>query len=685
MAKETVGQRFKSLGAKTLLWLLAISFIAGFLVVPSVGRFGAGGTRGDDTFAIINGEHKITVREFLETYRQMEFRYEEQYGEQWDQIKDYLLPQVKTNSIDRLVFRYGAGDQARELGLSVSDEEIRRLVHETPAFHDEKGVFRVNLYQQYLQRQRLSPEKFENDLREDLIRQKLTNLFYDGVRPSRAQVEKEWEDRNTKIALDFVSIGIEEIAGTMKPTDAQITAYYGQNQMEFFRPERRVIRYADFNPNGKQIRDRDNVKNIAEADLKAYYDGNAAEYTFNEENFRIREMVVAFDLGNPDDTAVKKLSDDEKKKQARELIEAAHERVVKKGEDFAAVANEVSTDRREKLLKRGGDIGVVSDKYFNKDIIERAKKLKLNEVSDIFESFNAYRFVVVTEKFAAGTRKPFDDQKDAIRRKLSNDRATAIAEAESAQYLEKVAKTGVPESSTEGGPEITVSAPFSRGESVAGLGRLTEPDEEAIFGTLKPGDAPKMARFGNRVIVYQLKEILPPAPSPMEEVREQIAERVKKQLAREKLSGEIDGLRKALLSGVPADRAAKSIKGAESGETGVFARNESGNAGNVSGVDVVNKIGRSGQLKLSAFMLKRPGDVAGPFEVDDRLVMVRLKSRLDPDPALREKQLEEVREDLFRKLRSEVQGQLLDKIKAETRLDLKVDVDKLLKRDEAEG
>ncbi len=209
--------------------------------------------------------------------------------------------------------------------------------------------------------------------------------------------------------------------------------------------------------------------------------------------------------------------------------------------------------------------------------------------------------------------------------------------------------------------------------------------EEAIFGTLKPGDAPKMARFGNRVIVYQLKEILPPAPSPMEEVREQIAERVKKQLAREKLSGEIDGLRKALLSGVPADRAAKSIKGAESGETGVFARNESGNAGNVSGVDVVNKIGRSGQLKLSAFMLKRPGDVAGPFEVDDRLVMVRLKSRLDPDPALREKQLEEVREDLFRKLRSEVQGQLLDKIKAETRLDLKVDVDKLLKRDEAEG
>jgi len=212
MAKVTVQQRFKSVGAKLLLTGLAVSFFVGFLVVPNVNRFKGESGRGEETFAVINDQHKVTVREFLETYRQMEYRYQEQYGEQWDQLKSYFLPQVKTNSIDRIVFRYGAMDRAKELGLNVSDEEVRRLVHESPAFQDEGGVFRVNLYQQYLQRRHMSAEKFEDDLREDLIRQKLTGLFYDGVKPSRAQVEKEWSDRNTKIALEFVSVSIGELA-----------------------------------------------------------------------------------------------------------------------------------------------------------------------------------------------------------------------------------------------------------------------------------------------------------------------------------------------------------------------------------------------------------------------------------------------------------------------------------------
>ncbi len=683
MAKVTVQQRFKSIGAQLLLWALAISFFVGFLVVPNINRFKGQQGHSEEVFAVVNGEHKVTVREFMDTYRQMEYRYQEQYGEQWDQLKSYFLPQIKTNSIDRIVFRYGAMDRAKELGLNVSDDEIRRLVNDSPAFQDENGVFRVNLYQQYLQRRHMSAEKFEDDLREDLVRQKLTSLFYDGVKPSRAQVEKEWEDRNTKIALEFVSVSIAELAKGMTPTDAQIKAYYEQNQMEFFRPERRVIRYADFNPNSKDVRDRDSVKNIADADLKAYYDQHPDEYTLTEENFRVREMTVGFDLGNPDDEALKKLSADEKKKKAKEIIDGALARV-KKGEDFNAVANELSTDRREKLLKKGGDLGLVNDKYFNKDIVEHAKKLAVNDVSEVFESFNAYRFIKVTEKLAAGTKKPFDDQKDAIRRKLANERATAIAETESAQFLQKSAKDGVPEKAEGGKPEIVVSPPFARGEAIAGVGKLTDADEEALFKA-KPGDPAVSAKVGNRTIVYQIKEVMQPAPSPIEEVKDQIGERVKKKLAREKLAGDIDRLKKALASGTPADKAAKSIKGAESGETGVFARNDAGNSEGVSGQDVVNKIGKAGDLKLAAFKLGKAGDVGGPFEVAEKLFVIRLKSRTDPDPAQKTKQMDDVREQLARTMRSEVQNQLLDKIKAETKMDMKIDVDKLLKKDEGES
>lgn len=683
MAKQTVSQRFKSLGSKILLWLLAGSFFIGFMVVPNVGRSSREGA--EQTFAVINGKHKITVREFLEAYRQMEYRFQEQYGDQWEQLKSYFLPQVKSFSIDRLIFRYGALDRARELGLNVSDEEIRRMVRETPAFHDEKGVFRLQNYQEWLQRRRTTAEKFENELREDLIRQKLTNLFYDGVRPSRAHVEQEWLDRNTKIALEFVSTGIAELASSMKPTEEQIRNYYNQNQVEFFRPERRVVRYADFNPASKEVRERDNVKNISDADIRAYYDQNAEEFTFTEENFRVREMVVGFDLGNPEDEALKKLSADEKKARAGDIIEKALARV-RGGEDFAAVANEVSTDRREKLLKRGGDLGLISDKYFNKDIVGKAKALALGDTSDIFESMGAYRFIHVSEKFATGARKPFDDQKDAIRRKLANQRAQAVVDIESAAFLDKVRSSGLPATGGDGAPEIIVSPPFSRSEALAGIGRLGQDDEEAIFGTLKPGDAPRMARIGNRVIVYQLKDVMPPAPSPLEEVREQITERVKKQLARERIAADLDKARKAMSGpGGSAERAARLLKGAASGDTGVFSRSDSGSAAGASGRDVVNQIGKSGALKLAAFNLKTPGETAGPFEVEDKLVLIRLKSRQDPDPAQKESQMSELREEITRHMRNEIQQQLLDKIKAETTIDYRMDVDKLIGGDEADA
>ena len=53
------------------------------------------------------------------------------------------------------------------------------------------------------------------------------------------------------------------------------------------------------------------------------------EYTLAEENFRVREMVVGFDLGSPDEEALKKLSADEKKKKAKEKENLEKEKLEK--------------------------------------------------------------------------------------------------------------------------------------------------------------------------------------------------------------------------------------------------------------------------------------------------------------------------------------------------------------------
>jgi len=93
---------------------------------------------------------------------------------------------------------------------------------------------------------------------------------------------------------------------------------------------------------------------------------------------------------------------------------------------------------------------------------------------------------------------------------------------------------------------------------------------------------------------------------------------------------------------VKAKPAAKAKAGAEAAplaakaeETGLFSRR-----GNV-----VEGIGISPELATAAFNLKPSAPVAGPFEVADSQIVVRLKERKDPDPTeFEKKKIELVRE-----------------------------------------
>lgn len=100
----------------------------------------------------------------------------------------------------------------------------------------------------------------------------------------------------------------------------------------------------------------------------------------------------------------------------KKVAEAAYARV-KKGEDFAKVASEVSEDPGS--AKNGGDLGYFSTHQMVPQFEKVAFGTRLNQVSPVFETTFGYHFLKVTGNKPAGTI-PFDEAKTKIHDFLKN-------------------------------------------------------------------------------------------------------------------------------------------------------------------------------------------------------------------------------------------------------------------------
>ncbi|MBI1952997.1 MAG: peptidylprolyl isomerase [Candidatus Omnitrophica bacterium] len=102
----------------------------------------------------------------------------------------------------------------------------------------------------------------------------------------------------------------------------------------------------------------------------------------------------------------------ETEEKAREALDR-----LKKGEPFAKVASELSTDPTK---TRGGDIGFFSKGQLIPEFEAACMKLETGQLSGVVKSALGFHVILLTDRRAARTR-PLEEVKEQIRRKLSSD------------------------------------------------------------------------------------------------------------------------------------------------------------------------------------------------------------------------------------------------------------------------
>ena len=388
------------------------------LIVPSFILFGLDGYNSSrDNAAVVakvDGQ-KITQTEWDKAHQ----REVERLRASMPTLDSKLLdsPEAKYATLERLVRERVLAAAATKSKLGTSDQRLARELQDSPeiaALRRADGSLDMGRYRQMLTSQGLSPEMFEANVRNDLSsRQVVMGVSGSGFASTSIAdlaLNAYFERREIQIA----SFPTAQYAAKLNPTDADLEQFYKANENIFQAPEQASIEYV--------LLDVETVKKgitLSDADLKAYYDQNAARLSGTEER-RASHILIASPKTAPESERQKA------KAKAVELLA-----LVKQTPDaFADVARKNSQDPGS--APNGGDLDFFTRESMVKPFSDAAFAMKKGDVSDVVESEFGYHIIKLTD-VKAPKQRSFDEMKPELEADVKKQQAqkkfSEIAEA----------------------------------------------------------------------------------------------------------------------------------------------------------------------------------------------------------------------------------------------------------------
>src|SRR5262245_50662729 len=430
---------------KWSLGLVCLAFV--IFYIPDFLRSGGANADAGDTVARVEGQD-ISANEFRRTYQAQMQAYRSAYG---GQMSEQLLKQlgVDRQILQQMVDERAALAEARRLGISVSDAEVRQRILTIPAFQENGAFIGEQRYQQLLRMQRppMTPSEFENNLRKQLTIQKLRSSVTDWLSVADKELEQEYRRKNDKVKLAVVTFTADSFRSQVQVDDADIAAYFDGHKDDFKIGEKRKIRYL--------LVDIDAMRAkvvIPAADIERAYNSNIEQYSTPEQ---VRASYILLKTEGKDDAAGKAKAEDVLK-QARA------------GADFAELAKKYSED--ESNAKNGGDLDYFGRGRMVPEFETVAFALEPGKISDLVKTQFGYHIIKLVDKKTATTR-PIAEVRQQLNDQLAYERAQAQAQ-DLATALEKEIKSpaDLDRVAKEKGLTVQESGFFLRDEPILGLG-----------------------------------------------------------------------------------------------------------------------------------------------------------------------------------------------------------------------
>ena len=489
---QTIHDKLKGIFAVAILVALGVVFVFwGVNFSSNIGSFSK--AKGVE----VNGR-EVAVEEVRRNYQEQFTRIQAAMGDAG--VPEEMRTAMQQRVIDDAVRTELIRQRTRKLAFEASDGEVLESIREVPAFQVD-GKFSPDAYRAALQSIGMTPERFEAEQRQFVLARQLDRGIYNSAFVLPAELDRQVALRNETRTLGWVTVPAKDFESAVALDDAAIQAYYEANKSRYMSEEQATVDFVELD-----IDDYAAKATVTEAALHQLYDENKARYT-QPGRRHARHILIA--AGGDD-------------KAAEAKAQRAYERA-KAGEDFAALAHELSDDPGSK--DSGGDLGEAERADFVGPFGDAVWSMQPGEIRGPVKTEFGWH-VIKLESAAPESVRPFED----VRAELENELRHSQVEKAFGDAQEELDTAAFEASGDIEAVASKVELPVKRVEHYtrAGLPELgaSKKVTEAVFApdVIAGREVRTVEIAPGKVVALAVKNYEPSREKPLEAVRAEVTE-----------------------------------------------------------------------------------------------------------------------------------------------------------------
>ncbi|MEQ9450891.1 MAG: SurA N-terminal domain-containing protein [Pseudomonadales bacterium] len=490
--------------------------VGAIIVVLTLFGFGATNlfTGADPEIAAV-GDFSITQNVLAVETERERMRILNRMGPEFDpanidrqQLSEYVIQQV----INRQIIY----QTAEELGIQVPQEEVNETLTSSPAYQVD-GQFNESIYRQTLQTLGYSPVEFLQEFTSALSSETLQQ----GVSESLAMTDWELGELirviNQRRDLAYLPLTVANYLDQVEVNDEEVRLRYEEDEATFMTELALDVEYLSLSVDALVDALQDDERlTVTDQELQVQYDEERAS-ALRDEQRDSSHILVSVNAERDDQAALA-------------LIEDAARRIAA-GEDFAAVAEEISEDPGS--AQAGGSLGPVGKGIF--DPAFETALWALAEAGDISEpvrssfGYHLIRLDEIVDKEYPSLESQREALTETIQRVKAQDIFADMArELEERAYDEQVSLTQTADALEL---ELQVARQVTQATSE---GKLSVPalQDAAFSEAVLAGENSNAIALGeDEMVVLRVAEQYPPELKPFAEVEAEIRDNLQREKA----------------------------------------------------------------------------------------------------------------------------------------------------------
>jgi peptidyl-prolyl cis-trans isomerase D len=584
-----------------ILGLIIVSMV--ITLIPGLMN---GTTGGDapDAIASVGGQN-ITIVDFQQEFQQ---------ATRNQAIPPMLRAAYSKQVLDQMIFQRALEFEADRLGMRVTPQEQTERIKELLPTAWSGSTWLKDRYPNEVQtKYGMTVEQFEGLLRDDMLSEKFHEMVTDGITVTPQEIAQEFIWRNEKVKIDYVFIKPADLASSIHPSDADLTAWFAKNSSAYQVPERRSARYALLDLSKLRA-----ATQVSDDSLRAYYNEHIDDYKV--ENRAHVEHILFKTIGKTDAEIA------EIHQKAEDVLKQA-----KHGANFEDLAKKYSEDDGTK--PKGGDLGWIVDGQTVPEFQQAAFSVPKGSISDLVKTQYGFHIIKVLDRETAHT-KSFEEVRDSILQPVLDQKVSAQAGDISNQMAAAVRQSdrqSLDELAKKFHLDVGETPPVAATDPILPLGNSPEL-HQVLFG-LHTGELSQPIQIESGFVILTVKDVLQAHQGTLAEVHDRVLADYQRERSFDLASARAQELSKRAQAGEDFDKAAKEL------DLGVKTSDAFARAGSIPDVGTAKQLAAAFKMTV--------GQVSGPTRAGENWVVFRIVTHDPPNMEDLAKQKDDIQQQLL--------------------------------------